>query len=518
MESFLGRYELLGLIATGGMGKVYLARSVGEGGFEREVALKVMHEHLLYEPDFIAMFLDEARLAASIRHPNVVPTLDIEKTATSLFLVMELVEGLTASSLLKQLRRRTRADGRPPPSADHGISDGAAVSPAATALPPPIAGRIVVDALGGLHAAHELVDRTGQPLQLVHRDVSPGNVLIGTDGIARITDFGVARAETRLTSTMGGQVKGKLPYMPPEQIMADRVDRRADVYSAAVVLWELLAGRRLFDADQQGALIRSVLQGAVSGPRGIIPSVPAALDAVCLQALATDPTQRFATAEQFAEALDEALTREGSHLASAREVAAYVSGFGTNLSSLHDARRAAPRSSSSGLEIPLPTATDSAPSIGSISVPTLSSAGPTRTAAVVSTVSDRPAPRGLSALAWMAGGAGLALVAGLLGAVAVFSTGAGAETGSESAAPAAQPPAVPAPPPSAPSRRTSLPKEAPTAVPSASPSAEAEDPEPTRSPRRPEARTPRPAPRATRKPRSDPADEPLPSEFLPGEL
>ena len=224
-----GRYETLRRIASGGMASVYLGRAVGPAGFERLVAIKVMHEHILGDPEFSGMFLDEARLAAKIRHPNVVPTLDVALDGR--FLVMEFVEGASLRDVLKQ-----RIDEEKGPLA------------VSTSL------RIILDTLAGLQAAHELHDRDGTPLRLVHRDISPHNILVGVDGIARITDFGIALAEARLTSTKSGQLKGKLPYMAPEQLEADDVDRRVDVYATGCVLWEMLAGQRLFAAKSEGAL------------------------------------------------------------------------------------------------------------------------------------------------------------------------------------------------------------------------------------------------------------------------
>lgn len=553
-DGFLGRYELLGLIATGGMGKVYLARAVGEGGFEREVALKVMHDHLLLEPDFIGMFLDEARLAARIRHPHVVPTLDIQKTDTNLFLVMEFVEGLTASSLLKQLRRRARAEASVDPSRDSDASaGGSAPGRRSVSGPVPVAmaARIVVDVLSGLHAAHELTDRDRQPLNLVHRDVSPGNVLIGSDGVARITDFGVARAETRLTSTMGGQIKGKLPYMPPEQVLANRVDRQADIYSAGVVLWELLVGHRLFRAEEQGALIHRVVEGAASTPKQHNPQVPPSVDEACMRALDRAPDARYATAADFGEALEEAVRSAGLRLASRRELAQFVASFDTNVSAMAAARRTAPRSTASmqRIELEVASATQTsplaptlpqgpetggsasgpllgtgaplAPESGSGSFASMPSAGSTRTAAIVSTMTAAPPRSRLGALGWMLGGAALALIGGALGVLVIVNSDGSPAPGATAGA-------------SAPTLQADLGETAVAAPvkadtdadggapvadvePSAAPSAVART-EPRARPRpriRPKAspKTPKPTP-ATR----GPADEPLPSEFLPGEL
>ncbi|WP_437753343.1 protein kinase domain-containing protein [Sorangium sp. So ce1389] len=303
MTLHAGRYESLRAIASGGMATVYLGRAVGAGGFERLVALKMMHPHIAAEPEFVAMFLDEARLAARVRHPNVVATFDLVEDP--LFLVMEYIEGPSLHLLLRTCARAKRP------------------------VPLGIALRIFLDVLAGLHAAHELTGSDGEPLHLVHRDVSPQNVLVGIDGVARITDFGVARAETRLMSTQGNALKGKLAYMAPEQIRAQQVDRRSDVYSAGVVLWEMLTEERLFKADNDGALIAHILQGPPTGPRGVVPSVPAAIDRICLRALSTDPDDRFPTAAAFAEALEEAAAQTpGLAVSSPRAVEALIKEVG----------------------------------------------------------------------------------------------------------------------------------------------------------------------------------------------
>lgn len=299
-----GRYEILKPLAAGGMAMVHLGRALGVGGFERLVAIKLMHAHIVAEPEFVTMFLDEARLAARIRHPNVVPTLDVQESADGLFLIMEYIEGASLHQLL-------RAAGQRP-----------------GAMPLAVVLRVMLDTLGGLHAAHELLDDDGAPLSLVHRDVSPANVLLGTDGVARITDFGVARAEARLSSTRGGQLKGKLPYMPPEQLMNHAIDRRADVYAAGAVMWEALIGRRLFQADSDGATLNLIMAGPSASPRQIDPTIPEAVDRACMTALNPRAEHRYATASDFAEALEQAAHTSGVAIASARVVSAFVESSG----------------------------------------------------------------------------------------------------------------------------------------------------------------------------------------------
>src|SRR3954470_10503493 len=232
----LDRYELIGELASGGMATVFLARLAGVGGFQRFVAIKRRHPHLAGEEEFIEMFLDEARLAARIHHPHVVPILEVGASERGYYLVMEYIEGDTLARLLAR-------------AATSGHK-----------LPATIGTRVVVDMLSGLHAAHELRDEHGNPTELVHRDVSPQNVLVGIDGNTRITDFGVARAASRLSATRAGQLKGKIAYMAPEQAVGDpSVDRRADIFSSGIVLWEVLAARRLFKAENEAATLSRVI-------------------------------------------------------------------------------------------------------------------------------------------------------------------------------------------------------------------------------------------------------------------
>ncbi|MCW5837256.1 MAG: serine/threonine protein kinase, partial [Labilithrix sp.] len=226
----VGRYALGAPIARGGMATLHLGRLVGSAGFARTVAIKRLHRHLCADPSFLDAFADEARLAARIRHPNVVPTLDVVSTEASaaapgeLLLVMEYVDGESLSALARQAK---------------------------APLPPPIVVAIVSEMLHGLHSAHEARSEDGQPLGIVHRDVSPQNVLVGADGVARLVDFGIARATgvRRGSSTGEGDLKGKLAYMAPEQIRREPVTRKTDIFAAGIVLWELLTGRRLFSSD-----------------------------------------------------------------------------------------------------------------------------------------------------------------------------------------------------------------------------------------------------------------------------
>jgi serine/threonine-protein kinase len=280
----LGRYVLFDEIGAGGMGSVHLARLDGPSGFSRTVAIKRLHPHVAKDPEFAAMFLDEARLAARIAHPNVISTLDVVQMTGELFVVMEYVHGESLARLWRTAHDRGER------------------IPVATAV------SVLIDVLDGLHAAHEAKDVSGRPLEIVHRDVSPQNVLVGRDGLARVLDFGIARARSRIYATMPGQLKGKLGYMAPEQLMGETMDRRTDIFAASVVLWELLTGRRLFDGDPNPKTIAAMLVDGADSPSRHASEIPEALDAVVLRGLAREKADRYATADAMARALESAIT------------------------------------------------------------------------------------------------------------------------------------------------------------------------------------------------------------------
>jgi eukaryotic-like serine/threonine-protein kinase len=275
----VGRYAIFDEIASGGMATVYLGRLSGSGGFARTVAIKRLHAQFAKDPEFVAMFLDEARLAARIRHPNVVPTLDVVASSGEVFLVMEYVQGEALGRLVRRLTSRGER------------------------VPVPMVLRILSDALQGLHAAHEARDERGLALQIVHRDVTPQNILVGVDGVARLLDFGVAKAAGRAQTTREGQIKGKLAYMAPEQLMGMGVTRETDLYAASVVLWELLAGRRLFSGGSEVDVVAQVLRREIARPSTIVPDVPKVLDDLVMKGLASKAEDRFASAREMCVAL-----------------------------------------------------------------------------------------------------------------------------------------------------------------------------------------------------------------------
>jgi serine/threonine-protein kinase len=294
----LGAYEPLLELASGGMATVYIARQLGAAGFERIVVVKRVHRHLLGNRDFYDMFRDEARVASIIKHPNVVPVIDVvevQQPERELFLVMDYVE----SSSLATLRKASHEE--------------------KSRIPVPILARILYDVLMGLHAAHVAIDMQGRPLGVVHRDVSPQNVIVGIDGSSRLIDFGVAKASHRLTETKSGSVKGKYSYMAPEQARGLDVDRRTDIFAAGIMLHECLTDKRLFRGENELDTVRRIMEQEIVPPSSVQPAIPAALDAVAMKALARPPDQRFQTAVEMAEAIEQAVS-----LASPREVAAYL--------------------------------------------------------------------------------------------------------------------------------------------------------------------------------------------------
>jgi serine/threonine-protein kinase len=294
----IGRYAMYGEIAAGGMATVHLGRLVGSGGVHRLVAIKRLHAQFAKDPEFVTMFLDEGRLASRIHHPNVVSPLDFVSLEGELFLVMEYVQGESLSSLIRAAGKRR----------EH--------------IPTRIAASFVIGLLEGLHAAHIATSERGEPLQIVHRDVSPQNVLVSVDGIARVLDFGVAKAVGRLQTTREGQIKGKIAYMAPEQLRSEPVDHRADVYAVGVVLWELLAGKRLFHGESEGAVLTKILLGTVDPPSTCTPGLSPGWDAITMKALSVDPTQRYAIAAEMAEAIEGV-----SEVATARAVGQWMSGL-----------------------------------------------------------------------------------------------------------------------------------------------------------------------------------------------
>ncbi len=280
----LGRYELLMPIASGGMAMVWAARLKGTRGFQKIVAVKTILPKLSDDPEFEQMFLDEASLASQIRHPHVVEILDLGEQDGVLYLVMEWIDGVPLNQVIRAAKK-------------------------VGGVPLPVAVRICTQAAAGLHAAHEIRDGSGQLVGLVHRDVSPQNVLVTYDGVAKVVDFGVAKATAVGGSvTAAGHIKGKVGYMAPEQIRAETIDRRIDVFSLGCVLYYLTTGKHPFRKESDAATMYNIAAPDLAiTPRRLVPSYPVALDRVVMQALAKDPAKRFPTANDLLRALDQSL-------------------------------------------------------------------------------------------------------------------------------------------------------------------------------------------------------------------
>ncbi len=268
------------------MATVHLGRLVGAAGFARTVAIKRLRANYARDPKFVRMFIDEARLSSRIRHPNVAATIDVVSDGDELLLVLEYVHGESLSRLLSQDESRAPID-------------------------PRVAVAVAVGALHGLHAAHEARSERGEPLEIIHRDVSPQNILLGDDGVPRVVDFGIAKAAGRMQRTDSGHVKGKPKYMAPEQLQGDDtpIDRRVDVFSMGSVLWEMLTGRPLFDHPTFMGAIAQVLRKPIVPPHDLADGVGEALSAVVMRALSRDLGERYATALELAVALEEAAGR-----------------------------------------------------------------------------------------------------------------------------------------------------------------------------------------------------------------
>jgi tRNA A-37 threonylcarbamoyl transferase component Bud32 len=310
----VGRYRLLRKLASGGMAAVFLASLDTQGGVTRWVAVKLAHPHLSEHRRFVEMFLQEARVASRIDHPQVCAVLEYGESPQGAFIVMEYLHGQPLSAVLK---RRERG-----------------------ALTPMVIARIVADAARGLHAAHELRDAHDEPLGVVHQDVSPQNILVLYEGGTKVVDFGVARCNEALSDeTRTEELKGKAAYMAPEQFRGRAIDRRVDVFALGVVLWEALTGVRLFKRENDLATMAAVIAGEVPPPSTVSERCPAELDAIVLRALAAEPADRFPSAEAFADALEVWLAAQGRPAGSAQVAQWMKATFATEMADADQALR-----------------------------------------------------------------------------------------------------------------------------------------------------------------------------------
>ena len=306
------RYELVCPLGEGGMAQVWVARQRGKHGFEKLFALKSIHPRFADDPAFRAMFLDEARIASAIEHPNVAQVFDLGEDGSVLYLVMQYVDGESLSSLMASAAKR---EGKP-----------------AATVPPGVALRIMADVCAGLHAAHRLTDRDGRLRGVVHRDVSPHNILLGVRGDVKVIDFGIAHATDRVSSdTAAGSLKGKVHYMAPEQALRRPLGPYTDVFGAGATLYKMLSGRAPYDGGNETSTLALLMSGAPPAP--LPPSVPPRVAAIVSRALSPDPADRYASAQEMARAIEAAISDEGL----VADVASWVN---ANLSDRVRARRA----------------------------------------------------------------------------------------------------------------------------------------------------------------------------------
>ncbi len=279
----VGRYELLMELAKGGMAELYLGRLHGVGGFTRLVAIKRILPHLAEDKVFHDMFLNEGRIAAHLSHPNICQVHELGEDAGSLFLAMEYLDGVPWDALIKRMPRNLETLR--------------------------LAAGVIAQACEGLHYAHELKDVDGTPTPVIHRDVSPQNLFVTVDGVCKVLDFGVSKMMKDGPRTRTGVLKGKLPYMSPEQIQAEQLDARSDVFALGVCLWEALTGNSLFDRDSDFLIWKAITEDPI--PPLASGGMPAAIDAVISSALARDRTRRFRSARALGEALRNAAETVG---------------------------------------------------------------------------------------------------------------------------------------------------------------------------------------------------------------
>ncbi|MBT8496153.1 MAG: serine/threonine protein kinase, partial [Deltaproteobacteria bacterium] len=313
--TILGRYRIVSHLATGGMAEIYLARASGIANFEKLVVVKRILPFFATNSEFVEMFLDEARLSAGLHHPNIAQVFDIGDHQGNYFFTMEYVHGQDSRAVLKRNRRL------------------------GTRVPVPNVLEIVIQAAGALHYAHTQKGPDGESLGIVHRDVSPSNILITYDGTVKVVDFGVAKAAGRQRETRTGTLKGKISYMSPEQVAAEDLDARSDVFALGILFWELVTNRKLFDGPTEISVLQQVAEGAVMPPSALCPNIPPPLDDIVMKALARRPEDRFQSAQELQSALEH-FAHDAKLMTSPRSLARYMrETFADELLAWEDAQR-----------------------------------------------------------------------------------------------------------------------------------------------------------------------------------
>ncbi len=308
-SSVFGKYRLLAELGHGGMADVFLAVQAGPvgSGFSKLTVIKRLRRNLADEPEFVSMLVDEARIAARLNHPNVVQTNEVGEVDQHYFIAMEYLDGQPFHRLQNRAAQHVKKGGAPLLTKEQEYL-------------------VLMDALAGLHHAHELTDYDGTKLEIVHRDITPHNIFVTYEGQVKVVDFGVAKAVGRASETRQGVIKGKVRYMAPEQALGRSIDRRADVFAAGVLLWEIAVGRRMWKDKDELEVVRSMAAGELPpSPREVDPSVPEAIDAICRRAIRIDPEERYATAEDFRAELEQFLADSGQLFEARRRLPRVIS-------------------------------------------------------------------------------------------------------------------------------------------------------------------------------------------------
>ena len=293
-EEQIGRYRLIRRLASGGMGEVYLGEVAGAANFTKQVAIKRILPHLAQDKDFVERFIDEANVMVQLHHGNIVPVLELSDEGGQLFIVMEYVPGRDLKHVIRSLRASKKR------------------------MPMDLAVWLVRQVLAGLDYAHRKTDDSGHPMKIVHRDVSPGNVMLGAGGAVKLVDFGIARARGRLQNSVSGTLQGKFVYMSPEQAEGLKVEATSDIFSSGLVLYELICGKRPFDGESETDTLRKVRECQVLPPHQVNPDVPIELSKIVMKALERQPEQRFVSAEAMAQSLRNFLVHQSSDAGASR--------------------------------------------------------------------------------------------------------------------------------------------------------------------------------------------------------
>ena len=332
-EASFGKYRLIAELGHGGMADVFLAVMAGPAGsgFSKLTVIKRLRANLADEPEFVEMLVDEARISARLNHPNVVQTNEVGSVGNVYFLAMEYLDGQPFHRIQHRAVQFAQKAAAAAASSQVDASAGPSSAPPSVLLatdpfPRECQYLVLIDSLAGLHHAHELVDYDGSSLQIVHRDVTPHNIFVTYEGQVKVVDFGIAKAAGRASETRQGVVKGKVRYMAPEQAIGQPVDRRADVFSVGVMLWEAATGRRLWKDMDDMTIVQALVGGNVRvSPREVEPNVPEELDRICRKALAHDREERYASAEDFRLELEQFLADSGTLVPARRKLGAAVS-------------------------------------------------------------------------------------------------------------------------------------------------------------------------------------------------